>query len=142
LYNANGDSPPNPKIEISREILIVQRLEIATINYFGAVPVSMPAVEPVGASIQETTPKMGHIAAAFRETSKLAMSDSGGMPHSRGSLDIRREELACTLLCNHGCIHPTNVHAFHRRNPYRMFLRRPFPSIMLPACWRNQLTLT
>jgi hypothetical protein len=32
LYKANGDSLPDPKIEISGEVLIVQGLEIATID--------------------------------------------------------------------------------------------------------------
>lgn len=101
LYSANGDSPPDPNIEISGEVLIVQGLEITTIEYFGAVPVSMPAVEPVGSSIQETMSKMEIIAATFQAAYKLAMSDSEGMPHNHKFLDIRREELARTLLCNH-----------------------------------------
>jgi hypothetical protein len=113
LYNANRGSPPDPKIVISGEVLIVQGLEIATIDYFGPVPVSMPAVEPVGSSIQETMSKTGLIVAAFQAASKLAMFDSKGMPHSHKSLDIQREELARTYCAITGCIHPTTVHVLH-----------------------------
>jgi len=105
MYNANGTSPPDPKIKIEEEVLIVEGLEIATVDHFGAEPVPLPAVLPAGPSNWNIIAENKNFTAAFKTASRLAMSNSPSMPHSRKSLETRRKELARTLLCNH--VEPT-----------------------------------
>jgi hypothetical protein len=102
MYNANGTSPPDPKIKIEEELLIVEGLEIATVDHFGAEPAPLPAVQPVGPSNWNIIAEHKTLPAALKAASRLAMSNSPSMPHSRKSLETRKKELARTLLCNHG----------------------------------------
>lgn len=100
FYKANGASPLNFSFEIEGGVLIVQGIEIATINHIGKMPA--PPLELLLMGIMDIIPtdETELLRAVLYAAATLAMSDSEYMPHSHIPLDTRREQFARTLLCN------------------------------------------
>jgi hypothetical protein len=100
FYNASGAYLPDVKFKIDDKdgILIVDGLQIATVDHFGAVAVPFSGPSLI-ASMDDTERQA--LKAAYSTAIKLAMSNSEHMPHSYKAQSVRRKEFARTMLCNH-----------------------------------------
>lgn len=108
IYRASVDSPLDSKIEIGKEVLVTEGVEIAVIDCLGAAPVPYPKM--VNLSQTDAIVAVNNtVVAAVCEDTILAMSDSKQMPHSHKAKKIRRMEFCRTLLCNNGPITDSTV---------------------------------
>jgi hypothetical protein len=87
LNSANQRSLSSLGIKIKNGILIVQGLEIATVEHVSLIPVQRKSYA-FGTPGPDVKTASNAAKAAFFAASKLAMSDSKHMPHSHKRLDI------------------------------------------------------